>query len=65
MTGKEKAKELSNTFFQYTQRRAESVLCAIVCVEEMLEEISNYMVTEDREHLKEFYNEVLDELHKL
>ena len=65
MTGKEKAKELINTFFQYTQRRPEAVLCAIVCVEEMLEEISNYMVNEDRDNLNNFYNDVLNELHKL
>ena len=65
MTGKEKAKELVNIFFQYTQKRAEARLCAIVHVEEMLEEISNYMVTEDREHLNDYYEEVLNELHNL
>jgi hypothetical protein len=65
MTAKEKAKALVNTFFQYTQRRPEAVLCAIVCVEEMLEEISNYMVIEDRDHLNDFYADVLNELHKL
>lgn len=65
MTAKEKAKELVNTFFQYTQRKPEARLCAIVCVEEMLEEISNYMVTDDRDHLNEFYADVLNELHKL
>ena len=65
MTGKEKAKELVNTFFQYTQTRPQARLCAIVCVEEMLEEISNYMVNEDRDNLNDFYNDVLNELHKL
>jgi hypothetical protein len=65
MTGKEKAKELVNTFFQYTQTRPQARLCAIVCVEEMLEEISNYIVIEDREHLNDYYNEVLKELNNL
>jgi hypothetical protein len=65
MTTKEKAKELVNTFFQYTQTRPQAVLCAVVCVEEMIEEISNYMVSEDRDHLNDFYADVLNELHKL
>ena len=65
MTAKEKAKELVSIFFQYTQKRAEARLCAIVHVEEILEEISNYMVVDDRDHLNDFYKDVLSELNKL
>jgi uncharacterized protein YutE (UPF0331/DUF86 family) len=64
MTAKEKSRELVNTFFQYTQRRAEAKLCAIVCAEEMIDEISN-LITDEKEHLNGFYSDVLNELHKL
>jgi hypothetical protein len=65
MTAKEKAKELISMFFQYTQRRPEATLCAMVCVEEIIEEIGNYTNDGDIKHISEFYNDVLNELHKL
>ena len=64
MNAKEKSRELVNIFFQYTQRRAEAKLCAIVCAEEILDEINN-LITGEKEHLNEFYSDVLNELHKL
>lgn len=64
MTSKEKSKELVNIFFQYTQRRAEAKLCAIACVDELIEEISN-LTTSEKEHLNEFYLDVSKELHNL
>ena len=65
MTSKEKAKELANRFFQYTQRKPEAVLCAVLCIEEMLEEVNSYVLTDAETNFNEFYSDVLNELHKL
>ena len=65
MTSKEKAKELTSRFFQYTQRKPEAVLCAVLCVEEMLDEVNSYIIVNTESNFNEFYSEVLNELHKL
>lgn len=64
MTAKERAKELVNIFFQYTQRRADAKMCAVSCVDEILQEVDT-ITSDEREYLNEFYTDVLKELNKL
>lgn len=66
MTPKKRAIQLMNKMtIDFGIDKEQSRLCAIVCIEEILDEVSNYCGIEALESCKEFYDEVLDELHKL
>lgn len=66
MTSKERAIQLMNKMtVDFGIEKEQARLCAIVCVREILEEVSNYSNLNEYESCKEFYNWVLDDLNKL
>lgn len=67
MTPKERAEQLYNRMtIDFVMDRHYSKICSLICVEEILDEISNHCESiEQIEKAKDFYLEVLTELNKL
>jgi hypothetical protein len=67
MTSKQRAEQLYNRMtIDFLIDKQQTKICSLICVEEILDEISNYCESiEQIEKANDFYSEVLTELHKL
>lgn len=67
MTAKQRAEQLYNRMtIDFVMDKHYSKICAVVCIEEILDELENYCESIDQiREAKEFYADVLDYLHKI
>lgn len=67
MTAKQRAEQLYNKMtIDFVMDKHYTKLCALICIEEIVDELENYCESiEQIREAKEFYEDVLNHLHKL